>query len=293
MHFSSPINRPPYEAHSAYLQITSGCSTHNKCAFCAFYQDSRFKVSPIEEIRADLEKLRSMNLGAKRIFLQGADPFVASYDRLMEVAELIHTYLPTVESIGGYARINNIVDKSVQQLEALVAAGYSNPYFGIESGDDVILSRMNKGYTSALITEQCQKMDAAGFRYVANFLNGLGGHNYGLKHAQDSARILNDLRPAMIYVSSLTLMPGSRLLRQAQKGAFEEATEKEKLEEMAEFIRCLTTPTIFRAEHVSIAVPLAGHIPQNKEKMLATLQAVIDGASEENLRSFRESIVSL
>lgn len=293
MHFSSPINRPPYEAQSAYLQITSGCSTHNKCAFCAFYQDSRFKESSIEEIRADLVELRSMNLNAKRIFLQGADPFVASYDRLMEVADLIHEYLPTVESIGGYARINNIVDKSVEQLKSMVAAGYSNSYFGIESGDDVILERMNKGYTSALITEQCSKMDAAGFRYVANFLNGLGGHNYGLKHAQDSARILNGLKPTMVYVSSLTLMPGSRLIRQAQKGTYEEATEKEKLEEMLEFIHCLTTPTLFKAEHVSIAVPLAGYIPQDKQKMMAALQEVIDSTPEENLRSFRESIVSL
>ena len=33
MHFSSGINRPPYEAQDAYLQITSGCS-HGKCEFC-------------------------------------------------------------------------------------------------------------------------------------------------------------------------------------------------------------------------------------------------------------------
>jgi radical SAM superfamily enzyme YgiQ (UPF0313 family) len=293
MHFSSPINRPPYEAHSAYLQITSGCSTHNKCAFCAFYQDSRFKESPIEEIRADLAELSRMNLNAKRIFLQGADPFVASYDRLMEVADLIHEYLPDIESIGGYARISNMEDKSVQQLESMVAAGYSNPYFGIESGDDVILQRMNKGYTSALITEQCGKMDAAGFSYVANFLNGLGGHGYGLKHAQDSARILNGLKPSMIYASSLTLMPGSRLFRQAQKDTFQEASEKEKLQEMMEFIRCLTTPTLFKAEHVSIAVPLAGYIPRDQGKMLEQLQQSINNTGEEQLRQFRQSITSL
>ncbi|WP_094606022.1 hypothetical protein SPSIL_006870 [Sporomusa silvacetica DSM 10669] len=293
MHFSSGINRPPYEAESAYLQVTSGCSTHNQCAFCAFYKESSFKVSPMEEIKADLAELRSMNLKEKRIFLQGADPFVLSYDKLMMIAGLIHEYLPTVESIGGYARINNMTNKSVAELRALSEAGYSNPYFGIESGDDVILERMNKGYTSELITEQCSKMDAAGFRYVANFLNGLGGHGYGMKHAHDSAKILNGLKPTMIYASSLTLMPGTPLYRQAQTGEFQEATEVEKLQEMMEFIKSLTTPTIFEAVHVSIAVPLVGTIPHDKDKMITALQRVIDNTPENKLRSFRESIKSL
>ena len=39
MHFSSGINRPPYEAGDAFLQITSGCS-HGQCAFCTFYKDA-------------------------------------------------------------------------------------------------------------------------------------------------------------------------------------------------------------------------------------------------------------
>lgn len=261
--------------------------------FCGFYKESSFKSSPIEEITADLEELRSMGLKAKRVFLQGADPFVLSYDKLMVIAELIREYLPTVESIGGYARINNMANKSVAELRALSEVGYSNPYFGIESGDDVILNRMKKGYTSELITEQCSKMDDAGFLYVANFLNGLGGHSYGMKHAHDSARVLNGLKPTMVYASSLTVMPGTTLYSQAQRGEFHEATEIEKLQEMLEFIKNLDIPTIFQAVHVSIAVPLAGMIPDDKEKMIATLQHVIDNTSENKLRGFRESIKSL
>lgn len=293
MHFSSGINRPPYEAQSAFLQVTSGCSTHNQCAFCSFYRECGFKVSPIGEIKSDLAQLRSMNIKPKRIFLQGADPFVLNYDRLMMIAELIHEYLPTVKTIGGYARINNIVDKSVGELKKLREMGYSNPYFGIESGDDVILKRMNKGYTSELITEQCLKMYEAGFRYVANFLNGLGGHDYGMKHAQDTARILNKLKPTLIYASSLTLMPNTILYDQSKTGEYKEAGEIEKLLEMMEFIKCLKTPAMFEAAHVSIAVPLKGKIPNDKNKMIAKLQNVIDNTTEQNLRRYRKSIRSL
>lgn len=61
MHFSSDINRPPYEAQDAYLQITSGCS-HGKCGFCTFYKDSPFQLSPME-IKADLKELKGIRMG--------------------------------------------------------------------------------------------------------------------------------------------------------------------------------------------------------------------------------------
>ena len=50
MHFSSGINRPPYEANDEFLQITSGCS-HGRCKFCTFYKDSPFSLSPMEEMQ--------------------------------------------------------------------------------------------------------------------------------------------------------------------------------------------------------------------------------------------------
>ena len=92
MHFSSGIVRPPYEAWSTFLQVTSGCS-HNKCRFCTFYKDAAFRVSPEEEIREDLAELRDFGAIPERIFLQGADPFLLSYNRLMHIAESPETIL--------------------------------------------------------------------------------------------------------------------------------------------------------------------------------------------------------
>ena len=147
MHFSSYINRPPYEAQDAYLQITSGCS-HGKCGFCTFYKDSPFQLSPMEEIKADLKELKASGWRFNRIYLQGADPFIRKYEDLMQIAELIYKYLPQVKSIGGYARVDNLQNKSTDQLKKLAAVGYSYFYFGMESGDDKLLDRMNKGYHS-------------------------------------------------------------------------------------------------------------------------------------------------
>ena len=42
---------------------------------------------------------------------------------------------------------------------------------GVESGDDWTLERINKGYRSEDILEQCHKLEAAGIDYWMTFLN--------------------------------------------------------------------------------------------------------------------------
>lgn len=292
MHFSSDINRPPYEAYDGFLQITSGCS-HGSCEFCTFYKDAPFRVSPMSEVESDIKELGASGIPFKRIYLQGADPFIVKTERLLEVAELIHKYIPTVTSIGGYARIDNLKNKSVADLKKLVAAGYSNFYFGNESGDNHILDVMKKGYHADEIVRECKKMDEASMAYILNFLGGLGGHNYGLSHAVESAKVINQLHPTMVYASELTLFPDTPLSRQKEAGTFTEATEVERLEEMKEFINDLMIDTIFIAEHVTIPIPVRGKLPQDKAKMLAQLDKEITMAKNGEMDHFRQHIRSL
>lgn len=229
----------------------------------------------------------------RRIFLQGADPFILSTDRLLRIAELIHTYLPTVRTIGGYARIDNVRNKSVEDLKRLVDEGYSNFYFGNESGDDHLLEIMNKGYRAEEIVKECQKMDRAGMKYILNFLGGLGGHGYGLEHARRSAEIINQTRPTMIYASELTLFPDTPLMKAKLEGRFVEATEEERLEEMKEFIRCLDIPTVFKAEHVTIPIPVRGRLPEDRQQMLDQLDQEIAMAHAGQMDHFREGVYGL
>ena len=291
MHFSSGINRPPYEANDAYLQVTSGCS-HDKCDFCTFYKDARFHASPLKEIEEDILELKEYGPRYDRIYLQGADPFILPYKRLMEVADLIHTHLPWVTSIGGYARVDNLKNKTVDQLRDLTKAGYGGFYFGIESGDDNLLRRMHKGYTSEDIVKQMSKLGEAGMPFVGNFLGGLGGHNYGLSHARETARVSNIIRPDMIYASELTLFPDTPLMQDVKDGKYEEATEVERFEEMQEFLRCLTIPTVFKAEHVTMPSPIRGRLPEDRDRMILELQSLID-LGEDRLRNYRNQVQGL
>lgn len=292
MHFSSDINRPPYEAYDGFLQITSGCS-HGTCEFCTFYKDAPFSVSPMSEVKADIKELGASGIPFKRIYLQGADPFIVKTEMLLQVADLIHKYIPTVTSIGGYARIDNLKNKTVDDLKKLVAAGYANFYFGNESGDNHLLDVMKKGYHADEVVRECKKMDAAGMEYILNFLGGLGGHNYGFSHAIESAKVINQLHPTLVYASELTLFPDTPLSRQKEAGRFVEATEVERLEEMKEFISDLMIDTVFIAEHVTIPIPVRGKLPQDKAKMLAQLDKEIEMAKKGQMDHFREHVHSL
>ncbi len=142
MHYTGTIWRPPYEASSLLLEVTAGC-THHKCKFCTLYNELpfRFKMSPREDVEADLretrEALESWEDGhIDRVFLTGADPFALSYGRLAAIAELIHRYLPSVKSIGAFARITNVTPKTDEELARLRALGYDGLTIGIETGDD-------------------------------------------------------------------------------------------------------------------------------------------------------------
>mgnify|MGYP002624680361 CR=1 FL=1 len=297
MHFDSDINRPPYEAYDAYLQVTKGCSHGSKggCDFCTFYKNVGFSPSPMEEVEADVQELRliAARIPFDRIFLQGADSLILPYRRLVDIAELIHRELPKVTSIGGYARIDNLRNKSVDQLRHLAELGYSNFYFGNESGDDAVLARMHKGYEAVEIVRQLSKLDEAGMPYIMNFLGGLGGHGYGLGHARKTAAIINRLHPTMVYASELTLFPDTPLSRDVEEGRFEEATEAERYEELRELVACLEVPTIFKAEHVTLPEPIRGRLPEDRERLLSQLDRLVDDARAGKLDGFRASVMGL
>lgn len=289
MHFASNIVRPPYEANSVYLQVTSGCS-HNACRFCTYYKDAPFAVSPEREIVEDLEELASYGMAFPRIWLQGADPFLLSFSRLKRIANLIHKYLPFVKTIGGYGRIDSLKNKTVEQLKELKELGYSGIVFGVESGDDKILKFMNKGYKANEIVPQLSKMDEAGLPYEVIFLSGLGGKGYGLDHAKKTAAVFNQLHPDRVLIAGLTIFPDTPLMQDVRKGTFVEATEGERVLELTEFLKDLNIDTLVDATNASIITTIYGRVPERKANMISRLQYIYDTYGEQGLRHQRDSL---
>ena len=292
LHFTGQVWRPPYESHSQLLQVTSGC-THASCKFCSLYHGTKFRMSPLDEIRQDLEVIQEYQPFARRLFLTGANPFALSYNRLFHLATMFRKYLPRLENIGCFARITDILPKSVEQLRNLRHLGYYSITIGTESGDDNVLKRMNKGYASDDIVEQCRKLEEAGIRYNISYLSGLSGNGGCQQNAERSALVFNQLRPFIVNVVSLTLFPESQLYDETQKGFFVEASEKERLQELRTLIEHLNIRTTILANTVSNVVPLSGILPNDKATMLRHIDEALNTLKEETMREYRRGISSL
>ena len=292
LHFTGQVWRPPYESHSQFLQVTSGC-THAACKFCSLYHGTQFRMSPLDEIQQDLEVIQAHQPFARRLFLTGANPFALSYNRLLNLALLFRKYLPRLENIGCFARITDIRPKSIEELRNLRHLGFYGITIGTESGDDTVLKRMNKGYDAADIVEQCRKLEAAGIRYNVSYLSGLSGHGGCQQNAEHSAAVFNQLQPYIINVVSLTLFPESRLYAEMQQGLFTEAGEQERLQELRVLIERLNIRTTLLANTVSNVVPFSGMLPNDKAAILRCIDEAMDTLEEQTMRAYRREITSL
>ena len=272
MHYTGMTFRPPYEADSLLLQVTAGCS-HNACTFCSMYLDTPFAVSPLEEVEADLQSVARYRTRFRRVFLVNGDAFVLSYERLVEIAELIHRYLPSVQSIGGYASVNNVLAKSVDELAHLASLGYADFNIGVESGLDDVLAYMNKGYTLSQAHEAFERLNAADMKFNLNIINAAAGPDRIREHAAANAALVNAAKPTLIFVSPLHVDKGARLEKLVESGEFQECTLGDYIGEEIEFLRGLELDDCaFFGLHVSNPVKVFGMLPQDKERLLDELE---------------------
>lgn len=289
LHFNGPVWRPPYEAYSQLLQVTAGC-THHSCKFCTLYGEQHFRLSPLAEVEADLRAIRQYQPKARRVFLTGANPFVLSYGKLAALADLIHEHLPRCQDIGCFARITDIRPKTDEQLRDLRLRGFDRLSIGMESGDDEVLRRMNKGYTAEDISRQLARLERAGIRYSLFYLIGLAGRGGGLRNARCTAELLNRFRPCTLNFTSLTVFPAAPLYAEIRRGKFVEAPERERLEEVRELIARLTIRVTLLGNSVSNAIPFSGHLPDDHARLLREFDAALASYGEKELRSYREGI---
>ena len=291
MHYTGTIWRPPYEAYSALVQVTAGC-THHKCKFCTLYEDVpfKFRMSPLSEVEEDLKEISRYYRNAKRVFFTGANPFFLSFDKLKTLAGLVKKYYPRAESIGCFARITDMKPKTTEQLRELRRLGYNSITIGVEAGDDEALSFMHKGFGTKEILEECKRLDEVGMDYNFFYLAGIYGSGGGETGAKNTAAVFNQLHPKIIINSMLTIYPASELYQEIQDGNWAEETEIEKLYELKTLIVNLNIDTYFVTMGASNCVHVEGHLPKDKVKMMKWLDEVIGSVDEKELRRYRENL---
>ena len=281
MRYEGMVIRPPSEADSYILQVTYGCS-HNRCTFCGTYRDKPFRARPIQEVLEDIALAQSQVPDTRRVFLADGNALVLGTQRLITILDALASAFPLLRRVGIYANARDILGKTDAELAELQQRKLEIVYLGLESGSDEVLRRVHKGITATEMVEAVQKLRRATIRTSVIALLGLGGKELSGEHAQQTGRVVSAMNPEYLSMLTLMLIPGTELHRQWQDGTFELPEPPELLGELRQVIAATDglTRCVFRTNHASNYLPLAGTLSRDKARLLAALdEAVSRGPS--------------
>lgn len=278
MHYNGPIVRPQTDADSLFIEVTVGC-THNSCTFCNFYHGFPFSVAPLEQIEADLKEAHRKYPWAKKIWANGGNPYALSTEKLAAIAKLIKKYFPR-SRISTYARVDDLTRKSVDEMTYLKELGFEDLVVGFECGDDEILRNVNKGYTVADILSGCKKLEQAGVDYRMIFLGGLAGKGKCEESAKKTAALLNQLHPYLLYLNSVSILPGTKLYDDWKNGRFQEAGEGELVQELIALLEHMENDIAVFAAPNTTPFSFFVDLQPNKCEILKYMSEYVDSIDE-------------
>ena len=266
------------ERSSYMLPVAVGCS-YNRCKFCTLFRHLKYRELPMEQIEAELERVRSLGGNPKHVFLGDGNAFGLATKRLLEITDLIHRYFPGCQAINMDGTITNIQAKSREELLALRKAGICHLYLGIESGLDDVLRYMGKDHNLDQAYRQIDRIQRAGFIFDAHIMTGIAGHGRGLENGTATAEFFNRTRPQRIINFSLFLFRSAPLFQEAQAKTFIPATELENLQEERLLLELLKTdgPLAYDGFHDRIEFRVRGTLPDDRKNMLNKLDLAIEG----------------
>lgn len=278
LHYSGAVYRPPSEAHSLIIQVTVGCS-HNKCAFCNMYKAKQFAITPEEQVLSDLRWAREQYAHVERFFLADGDALILPTERLLGILRTIRELFPECRRISTYASPKSILKKMPEELAALRAAGLEFAYLGLESGNDALLKKINKGVTAAQQIEAGQKLKSAGFTLSVTAINGLAGSNGDWQaHAKDTAAALNAMRPDFIALLTLRIYTGTPMAEWIERGELVMPTPMELIRESKLLLEHIDCPgAVFRSNHASNYLALAGTLNEDRARLIRQCEDALAG----------------
>ncbi|UCH09015.1 MAG: radical SAM protein [Deltaproteobacteria bacterium] len=277
MHYEGNCIRPPPEAYSILLQVTVGCS-HNRCTFCGTYKDERFRIKDDDIILSDILFASKHMKRQDQVFLMDGDALIIPQKRLMWILKSIQEHLPWVRRVGAYANTKSISMKSPRELSELRENGLGMLYLGVETGDDEVRKKINKGSSAQHCLEMGKRVKNAGIKLTVTVLLGIAGKEKSLAHARATGELISAIDPDFASALTVILIPGTPLWEEYERGDFELPDERGLLIEMREMIAYTNLSCgIFSSNHASNYLPVRVRLPEGKQEVLDMIDAAVRG----------------
>ncbi|MBY0431751.1 MAG: radical SAM protein, partial [Rhodospirillales bacterium] len=245
-----------------------------------------FTVKPLARVFAEIERAAREWPRAHRIFLADGDALALPAGHLAAICDRLAQAFPHLQRISCYATPVALLRKTEAELRDLRRRKLSLVYLGIESGSDDILRRIAKGATQRSIAAALDKARDAGIKVSATVILGLGGQTRWQDHIDGTAALVNRASPAYLSTLQLMLAPESVRPFLARFGEpFQPQDDDGILREQKRLLENLAPPrpVIFRSNHASNCLALAGTLPKDQARLAAELDEAIAG--RKNLRA--------
>ncbi len=279
MRYTGKVYRPPSEADAYLLQATIGCSW-NKCTYCDMYRDKpTFRLRNLDEVLEDMQMAAAQaGRQIQKLFVMDGDALCMPMEHWRKILKLAYQLYPNLRRVSCYAMARNILEKTPEEMQELRRLGLKQLYIGPESGDDLTLKRIAKGSTAQQHIEAAQRAKEAGMKMSVIFLLGAGGIERSQEHAKASAELASAMDPDFLSALTLTVIPETPMARMEANGRFVMPDKQMLLEELYTFIEHVNpTAAVFRTNHASNYLPIAGTLPQDKDPMLELIAGALEG----------------
>ena len=273
--YDEPLYRPPSEGRNLIVQATLGCS-FNRCTFCSMYKSKTYQARPLEDVFAEIDFLANRFPQADRVFLADGDALVLPTDHLVSLFDYLAEKFENLTRVSSYAMPKNLLDKSHDALSLLRDKGLKLVYLGVESGSNLILKRIVKGASQKTHVQAIEKARAANLKISATVILGLGGQADWEEHIRGTAELINQAPVTYLSTLQLTLDEVSRDdFMSHQPDMFRFQDDEGILAEQELLLSLLdpAKPIIFRSNHASNCLALAGNLPQDRDRLLGEIAA--------------------
>jgi anaerobic magnesium-protoporphyrin IX monomethyl ester cyclase len=196
-------------ADTPFLTMITSRGCPHECIYCdaRTVSGQRYRVHSPGRVIAEMKHIVGTH-HIKEIMFKDSD-FTLWPSRVESLCEaIIHEKIPIQWSCNG-----RVGDLSRAVLVKMRKAGCRMIQFGVESGDPVMLTRLNKRITlddSVKTFEDCR---SSGIQTVANIMIGIPGEN--LESLEKTGEFIRRIRPDSLNISFLTPYPGTPLYRMA------------------------------------------------------------------------------
>lgn len=198
----------------AYLKIQDGCN--HACSFCkVVLVRGRSRSRDLAAVRD--EALRLRDSGYREIVLTGIQ--LGAYGLDLGGGVSLVDALRACAAIEGIERVRlssiEPIDVTEELIEALATLPEACPHLHIplQSGDDGVLKRMNRRYTSDFYLRLIQKLKdrMPNFSLTLDVMAGFPGE--GEKEFANTCRVLEEVKPLKCHVFPYSRREGTRAAR--------------------------------------------------------------------------------